>query len=93
MIDDVIFGDYLVYDPLATRLERVDEPLGMVYADICGSWKEMQPILEVLFEKKFVENAVVACTSYARDGERKTEEGPDFVAWWIEETNERLEGK
>jgi hypothetical protein len=93
MIDDEIFGDCMVYDQLATHLEKVNEPIGMVYADICGSWKEMQPILEVLSEKEFVENAVVACTTCARDGERKTEEGLDFVAWLIEEMNERLDGK
>ena len=93
MIDDETFGDCLVYDQLATHLEKVNEPIGMVYADICGSWKEMQPILEVLSEKEFVENAVVACTTCARDGERKTEEGLDFVAWLIEEMNERLDGK
>ena len=93
MIDDEIFGDCLVYDQLATHLERVNEPIGMGYADICGSWKEMQLILEVLSEKEFVENAVVACTTCARDGERKTEEGFDFVAWLIEEMNEQLDGK
>ena len=93
MIDDEIFGDCMVYDQLVTHLEKVNEPIGMVYADICGSWKEMQPILEVLSEKEFVENAVVACTTCARDGERKTEEGLDFVAWLIEEMNERLDGK
>jgi hypothetical protein len=93
MIDDETFGDCLVYDQLATHLEKVNEPIGMVYADICGSWKEMQPILEVLSKKEFVENAIVACTTCARDGERKTEEGLDFVSWLMEEMNEQLEGK
>ena len=45
------------------------------------------------FYESFYENAVVACTTCARDGERKTEEGLDFVAWLIEEMNERLDGK
>ena len=93
MIDDETFGDCMVYDHLASYLQQVNEPLGMVYADICGSWKEMQPILEALSEKEFVENAVVACTTCCRDGERKTEEGLDFVSWLIEEMNERLDGK
>ena len=93
MIDDETFGDCMVYDHLATYLQQVNEPIGMVYADICGSWKEMEPILEALSEKEFVENAVVACTTCSRDGERKTEEGLDFVSWLIEEMNERLDGK
>ena len=93
MIDDETFGDCMVYDHLASYLQQVNEPLGMVYADICGSWKEMQPILEALSEKEFVENAVVACTTCSRDGERKTEEGLDFLSWLIEEMNERLNGK
>ena len=37
----------------------------------------------IIGEKEFVENAVVACTTCCRDGERKTEEGLDFVSWLL----------
>ena len=53
--------------------------LSLVYTDICGSIKEMRPILEQLSTKQFIKGALVACTICARDGDKKDETSLDFV--------------
>ena len=93
MKNDEIFGKCVEYNDLASYLETENEELGIVYADVCGSIKEMIPILEQLSTKKYSEKAIVACTICARDGEKKDENSLDFTTELLIQMNEYLPDK
>lgn len=93
MIQEETFGHCVQYEQLAILLRQMEDPIGLLYADICGSMKEMQSILGEISKKTFTKDAIVACTICARDGEKKDSNTLEFTTELLLELYNTLKGK
>jgi hypothetical protein len=91
MRQDGEFGSCVIPTDLRSYLRTCKEPIGILYADICGSIKEMMPILEELNHLTFTSKAVIACTICARDAEKKGDNGLDYVTDLMDEMYNRFD--
>lgn len=93
MIQEETFGHCVQYEQLAILLRQMEDPIGLLYADICGNMKEMQSILGEISKKTFTKDAIVACTICARDGEKKDSTTLAFTTELLLELYKTLKGK
>ena len=70
MKNDVHFGDNVQYEDIINTLKRKNKkPMALVYADLMGSIKEAEPILDELKKCNMIDGSVIAITICCRDGE------------------------